>query len=334
MVEIDTIDRNILYCLFIDARQSYQTIGKKVNLHRNNVKYRVDNLIKKGIITKFYPVINTFNLGYNVIRVYIKLQEADKDLRSSLLKYLCDDPNTWYIDTISGNYDISIALWVRNMNHFHVFWDELLRRYRQNIQHHTVALFLSIFYYKPFWLYNHQNHIQSKKSSIHLDNSIVFDVSESGKRLKIDEESHKILELLTKNSRIPSSEIAREIGISSQKVVYRIKQMKETGIIEGFTIDIDFSKINLMCTKANINLIDYSKRGNIVNYLKNEKHLHYISKQAGFVDLEVGFIIQNFNEFMRIMDDLEYNFPHTIKNYNYFHGWKINKVIYIPNINI
>ena len=53
MEKMDVKDRKILYHLDIDSRQSFNNIGKKVGLTRDNVAYRVKRLQDKGIITNF-----------------------------------------------------------------------------------------------------------------------------------------------------------------------------------------------------------------------------------------------------------------------------------------
>ena len=50
MKELDSKDHRILYNLFLNSRQSLSSIGKKVGLPKNVVKYRIDRLIENGII--------------------------------------------------------------------------------------------------------------------------------------------------------------------------------------------------------------------------------------------------------------------------------------------
>lgn len=61
--------------------------------------------------------------------------------------------------------------------------------------------------------------------------------------LNVDELSLKILSLLQKNSRLSSSEIGRQIGLSSPAVNERIKKMEKAGIIKNYTVEIDHKKL-------------------------------------------------------------------------------------------
>jgi len=55
----------------------------------------------------------------------------------------------------------------------------------------------------------------------------------------IDERDLRIIEVLMENSKTPLSEIGGELGISDTAVRKRIEQLKEYGIIEGFTIKLN-----------------------------------------------------------------------------------------------
>jgi len=55
----------------------------------------------------------------------------------------------------------------------------------------------------------------------------------------IDERDLRIIELLLENSKTPLSVIGAELEISDTAVRKRIEQLKEYGIIEGFTIKIN-----------------------------------------------------------------------------------------------
>ncbi|MBS3782308.1 MAG: Lrp/AsnC family transcriptional regulator [Candidatus Thermoplasmatota archaeon] len=59
----------------------------------------------------------------------------------------------------------------------------------------------------------------------------------------VDEKDKKILEILRKDSRTPYTEIAEELDVSEATVRKRIDSLKETGIIERFTVDLDPSNI-------------------------------------------------------------------------------------------
>ena len=67
-----------------------------------------------------------------------------------------------------------------------------------------------------------------------------------------------------------------------------------SGVIQGFRTDIDFSKLGYQFFKADIYLRDYKKRGNIINYVKtNIIHFPIIILIFVFINgalILIGFI--------------------------------------------
>lgn len=58
-----------------------------------------------------------------------------------------------------------------------------------------------------------------------------------------DETDLEILELLLSDARRPYSEIADVVGLSAPAVSDRVSKLKELGIIERFTVDVDMSQL-------------------------------------------------------------------------------------------
>ena len=115
MSKIDVKDRKILYELDINARQSYSQIGRKVGLTKNAVANRVKKLENEGVIQNYYTVIDSFKLGYFVLRFYTKFQYTTPAIESEIIEYLKKCKNIFVIDSILEKYDLSVILWVKNI---------------------------------------------------------------------------------------------------------------------------------------------------------------------------------------------------------------------------
>jgi Lrp/AsnC family leucine-responsive transcriptional regulator len=59
-----------------------------------------------------------------------------------------------------------------------------------------------------------------------------------------DELHYAILNQLQSDARLSNAEIGRRIGLTAPAVAERIKRMQDDGIIKGFTVDIDFSRLS------------------------------------------------------------------------------------------
>src|SRR3989344_6302313 len=105
-LELDLKDRKILYWLDIDCRQTNSEIGKKVGLSKQVVDYRINRLLKDNIITRFVTVIDTYKLGFSKYKIYLSLENANKEIIQRIIEFLKQHKKTEWIATCSGKFDI------------------------------------------------------------------------------------------------------------------------------------------------------------------------------------------------------------------------------------
>ncbi|OZI60999.1 Lrp/AsnC family transcriptional regulator [Bordetella genomosp. 11] len=55
----------------------------------------------------------------------------------------------------------------------------------------------------------------------------------------LDAVDRRLITLLTANARAPVAELARTVGMSSPSVADRLRRLEESGVIRGYTVDID-----------------------------------------------------------------------------------------------
>jgi len=60
---------------------------------------------------------------------------------------------------------------------------------------------------------------------------------------ELDDTDMEILSLLAENARRPFSEIGDEVGLSGPAVSDRVQRLEESGVITGFTINVDRSQL-------------------------------------------------------------------------------------------
>ena len=72
-IKLSAKDKKILKELSQDSRQTTSQIAKRVHLSKQVVDYRIKNLVKKGVIRKFFTAVNWSLLGYMSFRLYLRL---------------------------------------------------------------------------------------------------------------------------------------------------------------------------------------------------------------------------------------------------------------------
>jgi DNA-binding Lrp family transcriptional regulator len=318
--ELDSKDHKILYHLFLNSRQSLSSVAKKVCLQKSVVEYRIKRLQNKGIIKNFNAMVDVFKLGYSVYRLYIVLQYASPDKEKEIINHFVNHNNTWSIASTKGRYDLIITILVKSPNFFYSFYEETLRQYRNYFKEIFFSQLYESFGYKHSLLLD----------DLSASHERAYEYRDDGQTVDVDQVDYKILNLLAKNTRINSVDIADRIHVSTVTVHSRINKLIKSGVIQRYSITMDINKLGLREFIVNLSLRDYNKKNQIITYLSNNPFLWEIHKAIGGYDLEITLYATNFEHFYRVMEDLRKKFPDDIANYDYLYVTEVFKSNILP----
>jgi len=318
MEKIDTKDKKILYQLNQNSRQSFTQIGKKVGLPKSVVIYRVNRLEKKGIIKNYYTLIDAPKMGYTILRFYFTYQYAPPEKRKEIIDFFVKCKYSGIVHTVEGAYELVVYMFIKNLPEFYKFWEEVLKKYRDYFSEQVLSFYFQEEVYRHLFLVDER--IQREK----------IEMFGYKPPIKLDDIDIELLHLIAPNARIPTSEIAKNLNLTTITITNRIKKLTKSGVIQGFKTAVDLTKIGYRWYKVDIVLKKYNKMPQIINYIKNNPHFICIDKTLGYVDLEMEFYLKNVHELHAIMEDIALKFPDTIRNYKYVSVVTTHKENYIP----
>jgi DNA-binding Lrp family transcriptional regulator len=323
MIKLDLKDRKILYELDLDARQPLTQIGKKVGLSKDVVSYRMKKLQDEGIIKNYYTVIDAYKLGYTLFRYYINFQYVKPDLRKEIIDYFVNYKNICTVGSVVGKYDLMVVVWVKNINEFYNFWKTALDNYGDHFESRIFSVYIhGVGFQKSFLLHDH----------FRENERIDHEYFGEGKHVEIDELDYHLINELALNARAPLVELAKKFNTSSQTINYRIRKLKESGIIQAFRVALDLSMLGFRHYKVDIYLKEHKQRDNIINYIKKSPFVLYISTSTGLCDLELELVVENTDKLVEIIESINVNFPNAIKSYVFYGNIKIFKETFLPKI--
>ena len=323
MVKLDLKDRKILYELDLNCRQSNSQIGKKVGLKRDVIGYRIKKLEDEGIISNYWALIDTFKLGYNVFRVYINFQYMTSDIKKEIIQYFVDYDKSWAVISVKSEIDLTVIIWVKDIFEFYQFWDSTLDKFEDYFAKYTISIYIKGIAYKKSYLLPDKEDKSGREMNT---------VSCGGKSVEIDDIDYKLLNELAENARAPLIELAEKLGCSSQNVTYRIKNLIKSEIIKGFRVNLDLSKLDLHHYKVDIFLKEHKLKRSILDYLEEKPYIEYINLSIGWSDLGPEFVVKDFDELMKILDEINAKFSGAIKKQSYFIAEKVHKLRCLPEL--
>ncbi len=319
-------DKKIILELDNDARQSNSQIAKKVGLTKQVVNYRLNKLVKEGVIKSFRTIINAEMLGFNYHDIFIKRQNFSKQKEKEFTDYIknCDFVS-WFVES-SGQYDYIIAIFSRNLIQFNNYLSEILAKFEDFIADYEILTIIEAYKLKYKYLTDEQLEFPKPVYA--------GKVEEEKPDIDVNNEDLQILNLLDQDARMPITEIASKTQLTPSIISYRIKKMKQAGIIQGFRTILDVSKMGYQwhVILFKLNPLSPIKIKQLITYLRDHKHCVYIVQGISSWNLMTDFHIKEATELDNILEDIRSKYGDLIKAYTTLRIPNVYKSIFFPKL--
>ncbi|MBM3233625.1 Lrp/AsnC family transcriptional regulator [Candidatus Pacearchaeota archaeon] len=306
-MKLDLYDRKILYYLDMNSRYTLGELGKLVRLSKNAISHRIKNLVKEGIIRKFYSVINTQKLGYSYFKVYFKLQNTNEKSEKEIIDYIINKIPSLWVNSWEGRYDLMAGILAKNIEEFYEILNSLINKFRKNIQSYDIFIVISAPHFKKNYL------LEQSKSQAKIE-----EFGGKTEIIEVDDIDRKILKEMAENSRIQIVELVEKINSTIDIIRYRLKKLNENEIIQGYRILIDYPKINYQLYKVLISAqnLDKEAEKKIIEYCSSIPNIaDIIIRGIGSWNIELQIDAKNSQEFHNIFKDFKNKFNNLIKSH-------------------
>ena len=132
--------------------------------------------------------------------------------------------------------------------------------------------------------------------------------------MSLDNVDKKLLYLLDQNCRQSTTQLAKQLRIHRNVVLYRIKRLEDTHIIRGYYTDIDTAKMGYTTFRILLNLSNYSKEDEeeLTKFLLSVPQLIWFFKTEGKYDMDIVYVSKSVTEFYSFIDQLHIRFNRLI----------------------
>ncbi|MFA5049746.1 MAG: winged helix-turn-helix transcriptional regulator [Candidatus Micrarchaeia archaeon] len=315
--KFDAIDLKLLYELDCNAFQSLSKIAKKLKTKRDVLLYRIKRMEKEGIIKGYIALIDYGKIGFMAGVIYLKYQHENDKIKNEILDYFNSEPKIWWVNSRDGNFDLGAGFWFRNLKEFRKAQIEMMKKY--------------LFYFKEMKsrIYTHILQFPRRYLSKNFQDLPPVSISTEADKMT-DDTDDRILSILSKNARMPYTEIATIANLSAAQVHYRIKNMKKNRVILGARPMIDRSMLGYRWYKVDFYLDDCSIMDKLKAYLLSHLNTVYVYEAVGGADIEVEFEVKNPEELSKIIGQIKNKFQNAIRYTEFYEFTKEHKLIYFP----
>ncbi len=305
MEKLDRTDRKILYELDINCRQTASQIGKKLKIAKETVNYRIKRLEQKGIIQGYITEINMAKVGFTTYKVYYQFQYLDEKSERRLIRYLTRHPKVFWVARANGRWDMLTMILAKDPVEFYDILGGIINRFHRNILTKAFLINVEVFVFRKEYLLPSEHEFYPTKM---YAGKIVEN--------KLDELDKSLLKLIAKKSRSSSVEMAKHLGTTPRKIIYRLKELQEKKIITAFRVLVDLKKIGYSFFKTFMYLHNITKerRQAFNEYCRQKENIVYISNVAGPWDVELEIEVESDERFNDIMWDIRNRFSDIIRN--------------------
>ena len=112
---LDDLDKRILKLLQFNCRLSFAELSRELDVAEATVRFRVNRLVKNGVITRFVALLDPAKVGMKVSGAI--LLKIDPAYLEEACKQLVSFSETQYLFQSTGEYDVVSVIVARDMEH-------------------------------------------------------------------------------------------------------------------------------------------------------------------------------------------------------------------------
>jgi len=303
MIKLDSYDKKILEVLLNNSREQISSISKKVRLRRENVNYRINRMIKLGLINGFNTIFNDKSLGLTRYSFFIQLTNLKENTEREIFDYLKNSKYMTWSGTAAGKWSLITDIVIPKNIELNDAIKEFLIKFGSFIEEYTI---LKI------------------EGGDYFDNKFFglnkIDKPFEDRKIKLDDKDIKILSILNENSKTNCVEISNKINLTPNGINNRIKLLEKQEIILKYTISLNHKMLGFEWygIQFKINKFDKEIERKLRLYLTNHKKIIFFYQYIGSSwDYDVGLIVKNSTELRDFIHEFRKEFP-NIKIYDVF----------------
>jgi Lrp/AsnC family leucine-responsive transcriptional regulator len=295
----DSHDLRILYELERHARISFTELARITGKGKDSIRYRIAALERNAIISRWKTWIDYCKLGYQVYTLVCKVLSLPKR-KQALLSAIRSDPHAYWLGVGAGAWDVAVSYFFRTPRAFFEKKLELLTNFGDLIVECTPSTLVNVGVHEKSFLYN-------DKSKMH---TFTYEVGSD----RLDHIDNSIVALLYNDPRVPVSQMAEHLRLSTTAIRKRLSNLHERGIIIRYSAMIDYQKLGLELYKCAVYLRSARKEDlvRMLRFIEKSQTIIHVVKQIAPWDYELVLFVKNFAEYTAVMNDFTERFSELL----------------------
>jgi len=317
MFNLDKKDIRLIKELDFNARISISLLARNIRVSKEVASYRLKRLIDNKVVKGFVAVIDSYMLGYQLYRMQLRFKEITEALEKEVIEWSKKQPCIAGIVSLDGKWDLELSFWARNPSEFNQIYEAFMTKFGTHILRKVVSIIFEM-EHRPY------NFLYEKPNDYSLTVGCPSD-------LTIDKVDYTILDVLSKNCRIPLIDIAKKTRTTANAVKYRIRNLEKKNIIKGYSTILNNAYFKLNHYRVLLFLSDSAKKKTAQNFLREQKDVIFITQLIGAADIKFEILCASPIRIYKLIDELNHIEPGLVRDFDEIITREEEIIDYFPN---
>lgn len=280
-MQLKTQEKQILTEIDLNARNSAIKIAKKLKLHKSQVNSKIKLFEEKGLISKYYTVINFKKFGFKKFKILIKLNSYDEKIINQFYKFTSKFDSLNYFQVVYSKWDIILTFNEKSLETLYETYQEISFKFAKYIQNKELTIVQNEYFYSfPF---------------VNFNNKPLFELKTTNEIYELSNLEKDILKNIQFNGKIPIVELANKLGKKANSLLYNLKTLEKNEVILTYkprinTKILGLSQYMVFLSLKNLNKATYKS---FIRDIRMLTGAIYISARIGNYDLEFEVLCKN-----------------------------------------
>lgn len=135
-------DRNLLSILFSNSRMSLVMLARKSGLSIDQVKNRLSNYLKNGIIKRFYSEINYSGIGFEFYKTFVYLSSVSHSEDDAIFQFCKEHPNIVNFVRVISPWDLELEIIVESYSGYSKILNSFKEKFKDNVRNCETTLMI------------------------------------------------------------------------------------------------------------------------------------------------------------------------------------------------
>lgn len=319
LIKLSENERNVLTCAQHKPQLSVPELSSILSLKHTTVRNCLSKLKNKGILRRGL-VADYSKLGLRVFHMILALDKQSRKSKMKILEMMKKCPFISWLAEIGGGYQIGFTYLSKNSDDFNRFFELILEQADCFLADRALVNESAQSYFGTKFL-------TSKSYDI-----LPLSYDGGSDVMEVDEKDHSILWSLCNMEFNSLSDISKHLGLPNTTVEYRIKRLKEKGIIKGLNFVVDLSQFNVQVNHLLLTLrtTNDAFKKDLMTFCMKHKNIKSLIRSVGKWDIKLIAETERVEELSQTLDAIREKYGEYVSSVEAIPIYKVHKWAFYP----